>query len=197
MSQTPSVSGPPPDRADRTSTPKVEFEAEVGSCLEGMYGYAYRALSNAEDADDAVSTAVENAWKAWGRFRGDSSFKTWIYRILHNVTIDVLRKRQTRPTLPRKSPRATDGPDGMDTIEPADDHTRIDDAVITKLLLEQALASLRPEVRQALLLVEREGLSQQAAADVLNVSRSRVLSWLSEGRRVVRRVVELDEDPLP
>ena len=56
----------------------------------------YNMVHNEQDAWDLAQDSFVKAWKSIGRFRGKSSFYTWIYRIVMNVTIDWLRKRQIK-----------------------------------------------------------------------------------------------------
>ena len=56
----------------------------------------YNMVHNEQDAWDLAQDSFLKAWKSIGRFRGQSSFYTWIYRIVMNVTIDWLRKKQVQ-----------------------------------------------------------------------------------------------------
>ena len=58
---------------------------------------AYRLLRSKEDAEDAVQTAYCAAYRHFHRFRGESSFKTWITRIVVNCCLVQLRERRVRP----------------------------------------------------------------------------------------------------
>src|SRR5256886_17659770 len=56
----------------------------------------YNMVHNEQDAWDLAQDSFVKAWKSIGRFRGQSSFYTWIYRIVMNVTIDSLGKKQVK-----------------------------------------------------------------------------------------------------
>src|SRR6188768_93356 len=58
------------------------------------FAMIYNMVRNEQDAWDLAQDGFLKAWKSIGRFRGQSSFFTWLYRILMNVTIDWVRKRQ-------------------------------------------------------------------------------------------------------
>src|SRR6202035_5970521 len=61
-----------------------------------VFGMIYNMVHNEQDAWDLAQDSFVKAWKSIGRFRGRSSFYTWIYRIVMNVTIDWLRKKQVK-----------------------------------------------------------------------------------------------------
>src|SRR3954462_6441454 len=58
------------------------------------FSMIYNMVRNEQDAWDLAQDGFLKAWKSIGRFRGQSSFYTWLYRILMNVTIDSMRKKQ-------------------------------------------------------------------------------------------------------
>src|SRR6195256_1120276 len=61
-----------------------------------IFGMIYNMVHNEQDAWDLAQDSFLKAWKSINRFRGKSSFYTWLYRIVMNVTIDWLRKKQVR-----------------------------------------------------------------------------------------------------
>src|SRR3954451_17493645 len=61
-----------------------------------VFGMIYNMVHNEQDAWDLAQDSFLKAWKSIGRFKGKSSFYTWIYRIVMNVTIDHMRKKQVK-----------------------------------------------------------------------------------------------------
>src|SRR5881227_1010721 len=72
------------------------FDELVGRYRTRVFGMIYNMVHNEQDAWDLAQDSFLKAWKSIGRFRGQSSFYTWIYRIVTNVTIDWLRKKQVK-----------------------------------------------------------------------------------------------------
>src|SRR2546430_10497464 len=72
------------------------FDQLVTRYRTRVFAMIYNMVHNEQDAWDLAQESFVKAWKSIGRFRGKSSFYTWIYRIVMNVTIDWLRKRQVK-----------------------------------------------------------------------------------------------------
>ena len=72
------------------------FDQLVSRYRNRVFGMIYNMVHNEQDAWDLAQDSFLKAWKSIGRFRGQSSFYTWIYRIVTNVTIDWLRKKQVK-----------------------------------------------------------------------------------------------------
>src|SRR3954449_1502142 len=72
------------------------FDQLVGRYRTRVFGMIYNMVHSEQDAWDLAQDSFVKAWKSIKRFRGQSSFYTWIYRIVMNVTIDWLRKKQVK-----------------------------------------------------------------------------------------------------
>src|SRR5438270_11220315 len=72
------------------------FDELVVRYRNRVFGMIYNMVHNEQDAWDLDQDSFVKAWKSINRFRGKSSFYTWLYRIVMNVTIDWLRKKQVK-----------------------------------------------------------------------------------------------------
>ncbi|WP_402469800.1 sigma-70 family RNA polymerase sigma factor [Isoptericola aurantiacus] len=103
MTQTAPGGAAAPPRAGALATSDATSPPDVGARLEEyrreLTGYCYRMLAGAGDADDAVQETMLRAWRAYDRFEGRSSLRSWLYRIATNVCFDQLgsSKRRERP----------------------------------------------------------------------------------------------------
>src|ERR1700746_2892932 len=72
------------------------FDEVVTRYRTRIFAMIYNMVHNEQDAWDLAQDSFVKAWRSIKRFRGQSSFYTWIYRIVMNVTIDWLRKKQIK-----------------------------------------------------------------------------------------------------
>src|SRR5439155_21241953 len=72
------------------------FDELVTRYRTRVFAMIYNMVHNEQDAWDLAQESFVKAWKSIKRFRCHSSFYTWIYRIVMNVTIDWLRKKQIK-----------------------------------------------------------------------------------------------------
>src|SRR3989442_7138401 len=70
------------------------FNELVTRYRQKAYAMIYNMVRNEQDAWDLAQDGFLKAWKSVGKFRGQSSFYTWLYRIMMNVTIDWVRKKR-------------------------------------------------------------------------------------------------------
>ena len=139
---------------------------------------AFRLLGDSGRMDDVLQEAYARAFRALPRFRGDSSLETWLYRIVYNACVDDLRRRREHETLDEWDDRLAANP----TDIPTDIAERLD--------LAAALASLPPELRAVVLLIDAEGLGYAEAADVLGVPAGTVASRLNRARSHLQAVLK-------
>jgi len=127
---------------------------------------AFRLLDRSDRMDDVLQDAYVRAFRALSRFRGDSSLETWLYRIVYNACVDDLRRHRAHETLDEWDERLAAAP-----TQPED-----------RLDLAAALASLPPELRAVVLLVDAEGLSYEETAAALGVPAGTIASRLNRAR---------------
>jgi len=125
-----------------------------------VYTLCYRLLSNLDDAEDATQTTFMCAIRGLKRFRGDSSIRTWIYRIAVNEATALLRCRRKRPL--QLDPEN----------EPANIAAGTFPGNTENLVIQSALARVSADHRAILVLRFWEEMSYEDISQALRISLS-------------------------
>lgn len=136
-----------------------------------------------EEREDLAQDILLALWESLPRFRGESSMRTFVYRIAHNRAIDFVRKRSNRP--------ATDPTDELVSNAPAVD--RVAGARREKQRLLAAVRALSLTYRQPLTMV-LEGLSYVEIAEILGITESNVGVRVHRARQRLRELMDAKEE---
>jgi RNA polymerase sigma-70 factor (ECF subfamily) len=153
------------------------------------YNTAYRMLGNADQAEDATVEAFARAYRSLERFRGESSFSTWLYRIVTNVCLDHLRG----PAQVTTSLDEGGGEDGTMTREVPDE---TDNPALVALqvrrqqTVHRALQHLSSEHRAVLVLYDLNGFSYEEVGGILGIPVGTVKSRLNRARHALKEELE-------
>jgi len=169
------------------------FEELVTLYERPVYNLVYRLLPDSSDAADVVQETFLKVFRAVGSFRGQSSLKTWIYRIAvneaHNQRRWFGRKRGQEVGLEEEI-----GPEGVnfqqilkDTRESPYETARGREMMS---IVEEALAALKPDFRAAVVLRDIEDLRYEEIAEILNLNLGTVKSRILRGREALREELE-------
>jgi RNA polymerase sigma-70 factor (ECF subfamily) len=165
--------------------------AELYEChREAIYRTALRILRNQQDAEDAVQRSFQRAFTNLRRFRGDSTFSTWLTRIAINEALMLLRQRRTN-TLPLES--GSDGDYESSAFNLVDKGSTPEEALAAKELRDtvmEAISHLRKSLRTVVLLRELRGLTSVETAQHLGLSVAAVKARAFHARRHLRLHLE-------
>ena len=149
------------------------------------YALIYQMTRNEQDAWDITQDGFLKAWKSIGRFRGQSSFYTWLYRILVNRAIDRLRKKAEEGGVKfdekigweAVSVEAVTVPQaGLLPVEKISDEE-------LRVRIDEAIGRLSPEHRAVIILREIEGLDYAEIGERMESSVGTVMSRLFYARK--------------
>jgi RNA polymerase sigma-70 factor (ECF subfamily) len=161
------------------------FEELAARYQRALYSHAYRLLSNDAQAEDAVQDAFLLAYRGRATFRG-GSFKAWLFRILTNRCLDLLREAKRRGTVPLDpAPVEEDDP----RPEPTDVGPSVEEIASSSELMrhvEAALERVPVEQRIAVLLRDVQGFDYEEIARITSTELGTVKSRIHRGRLVVR-----------
>ena len=145
----------------------------VSSHRRSMHSLAMRFCGNHHDAEDLSQEVFLNAYRAMDRFRGDSSFHTWLRRITVNSFLNHKRKKELL--------RATDITEGEGYPSAGSDRTAFNNVMVQQVL--QYLEEFPARQRLMFVMKHQEGLTYEEVADYCGTSVGTV-------KQTVFRVVE-------
>jgi RNA polymerase sigma-70 factor, ECF subfamily len=145
----------------------------------------YGMVQNEQDAWDLAQEGFLKAWRSIYRFKGQSSFYTWLYRIMTNVTIDSLRRKgihgetefddRIAPANVEPGSRTTPS-----AVPPP--HNKLEQREIRQRI-DEAIGKLSPEHRAVIVMKEIQDLQYSEIAEILNCSLGTVMSRLFYARK--------------
>lgn len=168
------------------------FNELVTRYRQRAFAMLYNMVRNEQDAWDLAQDGFLKAWKNIGRFRGQSSFYTWLYRILMNVGIDWLRRKQI------ESGTEFDDAIGLHGVEPGamtapraemQPAARLSDKEI-RTRIDEAITRLSPEHRSAIVMREIDGLEYSEIAEQMECSVGTVMSRLFYARKKLQAMLK-------
>jgi RNA polymerase sigma-70 factor, ECF subfamily len=164
------------------------FEVLVEKYKRKTFRLAYGVLRDQEEALDVSQEAFVKAYRSLAKFKGESAFYTWLFRITMNLALDRRRQRAARARSlggqevpPEEWERTAVSPDTPPDEEAvsADRRARID----------RALQSLPEHHRAIIILSDIQGLSYREIAEVLAIPMGTVMSRLHNARKRLRDVL--------
>lgn len=181
------------DLVKRCQTGDAEaFDQLVSRYRTRVFGMIYNMVHNEQDAWDLAQESFLKAWKSIARFRGQSSFYTWIYRIVTNVTIDWLRKKQVKGGGAEFNDelQVREVDPAARTVPKADaaPHERMEQAEI-RARIDGAIQQLSPEHRAVILMKEIEDMQYHEIAEALGCSIGTVMSRLFYARKKLQNLL--------
>ena len=163
---------------------KSAFEELVKRHQELVFSLSFKLTGNRELANDVAQEAFIRAWKAIGKFRGDSTFGTWIYRITVNTAWTLRKKAKKHYSL-----------NIVDTQEPVIVDEKKDPELVAinsdlSLVLRKALNQIPLEQRIIVELKKIEGRSHKEIADYLDISVTAAKVRLHRAHQKLRNILE-------
>jgi RNA polymerase sigma-70 factor (ECF subfamily) len=164
------------------------FEVLVEKYKRKAFRLAYQVLRDQEDALDVAQEAFVKAFRALPKFKGDSAFYTWLFRITMNLALDRRRQRAARA----RSMGAEDVPPEeweRTAVSTDPDPEDVATGVERRARIREALDSLSENHRAIIILSDIEGLQYREIAEVLGIPMGTVMSRLHHARKRLRDVL--------
>lgn len=169
------------------------FQALVERYQRKVTAVALGMVRNREDALEIAQETFVKAFESLQSFKGDSSFYTWLYRIVVNLAIDFRRRERRRPTVPIEEPAGPDGDQGyrlqLKEERLADPFEQAQAREIGERVAA-AVDELTPDHKAVILLREVEGLSYEEISRVMQCSKGTVMSRLHYARKKLQKKLQ-------
>lgn len=166
-----------------------------------VYAVAYGFLRNQEDALDVTQEAFIKVHRYLPKFEGQSSFYTWLYRIVANLCIDHLRRAGRKKDVEFDDKLRHDGEtDASSDRLPAASLGDPSKAVRNKEILdavETSLGELSEKHRMVIVMRELQGLSYAEMATAMNCSKGTIMSRLFHARRNMQKLLKTRLEHVP
>jgi RNA polymerase sigma-70 factor (ECF subfamily) len=160
------------------------FDELVRRYRRRVYNLVRTLTAGDSDAEDLVQDTFVRAFRAIGRFRGDSAFRSWLYRIAINVVHTHLDRRRMRHGALVVPVHDADAVDDL----PADGD--VEQTLLRRQVIDRALASLPEDLRVLVVLRDIHGLKYDEIAKVVKTPRGTVESRLFRARQRLRPMLE-------
>jgi len=153
-----------------------------------VFNLCYRLLGQRQAAEDATQEAFISAFRSIRRFSG-GNFRSWLFRIAANESKDEIRRRSRKDLAisldggPGEDDTGIDAPDHSDGPDASAERTELGN------LLQEALASLPFDQREAIVLVDYFDFRYDEAATAVNASVGTVKSRIHRGRERLREYI--------
>lgn len=164
---------------------KRAFDLLVLKYQHKIFGLISRYIKDSDEVQDVAQEAFVKAYRALPRFRGDSAFYTWLYRIAINTAKNYLVARNRRP--PSSDVDVADaeyfeGPSALKEVETPENHLYGEEL---RRVVQDAIKTLPEDLRAALTLREFDGLSYEDIAAVMDCPVGTVRSRIFRAREAV------------
>ena len=180
-------SSPPPSLAVLVERAQAGDDAAMSQVITAQQTYVYSIamslMKNPEDAADLTQEAFLRLCQVIGSYRGETKFTTWLYRLVTNLGLDLLRRRGRRREATLDGEAEIDVPDVDPTIDPA----RIVDRRETAKHIQAALSDLPTAHRLALTMYYFQELKYEEIATVLGLPLNTVKAHIRRGKLTLAR----------
>ncbi|MDF1852011.1 MAG: sigma-70 family RNA polymerase sigma factor [Verrucomicrobiales bacterium] len=167
------------------------FDELVEKYTPKLYGLVYHMTSNHEDTNDVLQDVFAKAYRALKRFRGKSSFYTWIYSIATNMTLNFLKKRNRRRAMSLDDVDLAIEHD-QDFIEATSKSDPVREANISELQerLNMAMQKLSDDHRAVVTMFDIQGMPHAEISKILGVSEGTIRSRLFYAHRQLQTYLD-------
>jgi len=170
---------------------RAAFAELVDKYKQPVMNFVYRSLRDEIEAEDLAQNVFLQVYKSRNRYKQTARFSTWLFTIARNLCLNELRRRARHPAESIEESHADHETGEPGTQRQYEDKSQLapPEALLQGELaqkIEEALAELPENQRNAILLCRQEELSYEEIADVLDCSLSATKSLIHRGRETLK-----------
>lgn len=170
------------------------FDLLVLKYQHKIFGLISRYVHDSDEVQDVAQEAFIKAYRALPRFRGDSAFYTWLYRIAINTAKNHLVSRSRRPPGSDVEVEDAEYYDGGAALRDLNTPENALFGAELKAVVERAITDLPDDLRTAVTLREFDGLSYEDIAEVMDCPVGTVRSRIFRAREAIDKQVKTQID---
>ncbi|MDK2918001.1 MAG: hypothetical protein PWQ37_734 [Candidatus Petromonas sp.] len=179
---------------ERTKKGDIEsFEKLIEKYQVTAFNVAYRMIGNKEDASDITQEALIKVFKSIRKFRGESGFSTWFFRIVTNTCIDMVRKESKITTYSiDKTIETEDGSYKREISDEKNIPEQMYEKKEQKERVQKAIGKLPGKYRIAIILRDIQDFSYEEISEILDCPLGTVKSRINRGRALLKEILQKD-----
>jgi RNA polymerase sigma-70 factor (ECF subfamily) len=167
---------------------RQRFEEEALAFADQVYRVARRLVGSREEAEDLVQETYARAFRSWRAFTPSTNMRAWLLRILTNLNVDRGRRIQRSPQ--QQPLEESDYYLANKLASAGGEEVLEQDHVVERMSQDSvvnALASIQPQFRDVVVLVDIGDFTYADAAQILDIPIGTVMSRLHRGRRALKQ----------
>jgi len=183
----------------RQTGDSAKFKSLVRRYQNRIYNAAFRILGSPDEAEEVTQDTFLKVHQGLSGFRKEASFASWIFRIAHNLCVDIVRTKQRRTGVkvvsfdPQSTQNEDDPQDQNSALsqiaDPLPSPAQKVDLEEQQVFIEKSLMELPESQRTVVVLHDIEGFQYQEIADIVGTSVGTVRSRLHYGRIKLREIL--------
>lgn len=177
---------------ERAKSGDIEaFEKLIEGCQKKVFNIAFRMIGNYDDANELAQEVFLKAFRSIKKFKGDSLFSTWIYKVTANVCLDEIRRRKNKfiysldeeveygdGELKRQIPDNAPTPDVEVEINEI------------KNVVNKSIQELPKDYKSIIILRDIQGLSYDEISKIFDCPEGTVKSRINRARQALKKILQ-------
>ena len=165
------------------------FNLIVDEYQQRLYWHIRRMVNNHDDANDVLQNTFIKIWKALPKFKGDSKFSTWLYRICYHTTLDAIKKNKKNNYTFEINEVTYNQIQSVETILQGIERKE------RSVIMDKCLMKLPDEERSILWMFYYDELSLKEIIEVTGLSEANIKVKLHRARKKLLSIVEENVEP--